>query len=64
MISIEGQTALDSVGRELSRNDFESKTSIEAAFGKAVKPLPVTDQLFLKNPKEWLDINVKPLWEG
>ena len=64
MISDEGQKTTDSIGRETSRNDFKSKTSIESAYGKAIKPLPVTDKLFLEDPKTWLDKNVKPIWEG
>ena len=64
MISEEGQKTIDSIGRETARNDFKSKTSIESAFGKAMKPLPVTDQQFLEDPKAWLDKNVKPTWEG
>jgi iron(III) transport system substrate-binding protein len=64
MISEEGQKTIDSVGRESSRKDFKSHTSIEAAFGKSAKPLPVTDKLFLEDPKKWLDVNVKPIWEG
>lgn len=64
LISEEGQKAIDSVGRETSRNDFKSKTSIESAFGKGMKPLPVTDKLFLEDPKKWLDTHVKPIWEG
>jgi iron(III) transport system substrate-binding protein len=64
LISEEGQKTIDSVGRETARNDFKSKTSIEAAFGKGMKPLPVTDQLFLEDPKKWLDTHVKPIWEG
>jgi ABC-type Fe3+ transport system substrate-binding protein len=64
LISEEGQKTIDSVGRETSRNDFKSKTSIEAAYGKNMKPVPVTDQLFLEDPKKWLDSYVKPLWEG
>lgn len=64
MISEEGQKTIDSLGRETSRNDFKSKTSIESAFGKGMKPLPVTDQLFLEDPKKWLDTYVKPIWEG
>ena len=64
MISEEGQKTTDSVGRESSRNDFKSKTSIEAAYGKNMKPVAVTDKLFLEDPKTWLDKNVKPIWEG
>jgi len=64
LISDEGQKTIDSVGRETSRNDFKSKTSIESAYGKNMKPLPVTDQTFLEDPKKWLDTYVKPIWEG
>ncbi len=64
LISDEGQKTTDSIGRETSRNDFKSKTSIESAFGKNMKPLPVTDQQFLEDPKSWLDKYVKPVWEG
>jgi iron(III) transport system substrate-binding protein len=64
MISDEGQRTTDSVGRESSRNDFKSKTSIEAAYGKSMKPLPVTDPLFLGDPNTWLNKFVKPIWEG
>lgn len=64
LISDEGQKTIDSIGRETSRNDFKSKTSIESAFGKNMKPLPVTDQQFLEDPKSWLDKFVKPVWEG
>ena len=64
LISEEGQRTTDSIGRETSRNDFKSKTSIESAYGKDMKPLPVTDQMFLEDPKSWLDKFVKPIWEG
>lgn len=64
LISDEGQRTIDSIGRETSRNDFKSKTSIDSAYGKGVKPLPVTDKGFLEDPKKWLDTNVKPIWEG
>lgn len=64
LISEEGQRTIDSVGRETSRNDFKSKTSIESAYPKGTKPIPVTDKTFLEDPKQWLDIHVKPVWEG
>jgi iron(III) transport system substrate-binding protein len=64
LISEQGQKAIDAIGRESSRTDFKSKTSIDTAFPKGTKPLPVTDKLFLEDPKKWLDINVKPIWEG
>jgi iron(III) transport system substrate-binding protein len=64
LISDEGQKTIDSIGRETSRNDFKSKTSIESAYGKGMKPLPVADQMFLEDPKGWLDKFVKPIWEG
>jgi len=64
LISVEGQTTLDSVGREASRKGFRSKTSIEAVYPASTKPIPVNDKLFMEDPKKWLDTNVKPLWEG
>jgi iron(III) transport system substrate-binding protein len=63
-ISQEGQKVIDSIGRESSRKDFESKTSIEHAFPKGTKAVPVTDKAFLEDPKKWLDTYVKPIWEG
>ncbi|MGB7949573.1 MAG: extracellular solute-binding protein [Candidatus Binatia bacterium] len=63
-ISTEGQRVIDSVGRESSRNDFKSKTSVESAFPKGTKPVPVNDKSFLEDPKKWLDTYVKPIWEG
>jgi iron(III) transport system substrate-binding protein len=64
LISEEGQKTIDSVGRESSRKDFKSKTAIETAFPKGTKAIPVTDKLFLEDPKKWLDTYVKPVWEG
>ena len=64
LISDEGQKAIDSVGRESARKDFQSKTAIETAFPKGTKAIPVTDKLFLEDPRKWLDTYVKPIWEG
>ena len=64
LISPEGQATLDSVGREASRKGFQSKTSIENAYPKGTKPIPVNDKAFMEDPKKWLDTNVKALWEG
>ncbi len=64
LISEEGQKAIDAIGRESSRKDFRAKTSIESAFPKGTRPLPVTDKLYLEDPKKWLDAHVKPIWEG
>ncbi len=63
-ISQEGQTVINSVGRETSRKDFKSKTSIETAFPKGTKAIPVNDKGFREDPKKWLDTHVKPIWEG
>ena len=64
LISEHGQTVIDSIGRETVRKGFTSKTSVENAYPKGTKPFPVTDKLFLEDPKKWLDVNVKPIWEG
>jgi iron(III) transport system substrate-binding protein len=64
LITTEGQQALDKVGREASRKGFASKTSIEHAYPKGTKPIPVNDTGFMEDPKKWLDTNVKPYWEG
>ena len=64
LISEEGQRTIDAVGRETARSDFKSKTSIESAYPKGTKPIPVTDKSFLEDPKKWLDTYVKPIWEG
>ncbi|HEY1373642.1 MAG TPA: extracellular solute-binding protein [Candidatus Binatia bacterium] len=64
LITTEGQATLDKVGREASRKGFQSKTSIEHAYPKGTKPIPVNDKAFMEDPKKWLDTNVKPYWEG
>ena len=53
---------LDAVGRESSRKGFRSKASIDTAFPKGTRSIPVEDKLFLEDPKKWLDTNVKPIW--
>jgi len=63
-ISLDGQKTIDSIGRESSRKDFKSKTSLESAYPKGTKAVPVNDKLFLEDPKKWLDTFVKPIWEG
>jgi ABC-type Fe3+ transport system substrate-binding protein len=64
LITPEGQAAIDSVGREVSRKGVPSKTSIDTVFPAGTKAIPVQDKLFLEDPKKWLDTNVKPVWEG
>jgi iron(III) transport system substrate-binding protein len=62
LISTEGQSVIDSVGRESARKGFPSKTSIDTAYPKGTKPLAVRDKLFLEDPKKWLDTYVQPVW--
>jgi hypothetical protein len=50
--------------RELILVEPQMKPSFAAAYPASLKPIPVHDQLFLEDPKKWLDTNVKPLWEG
>ena len=64
MIAPEGQTAVAAVGREVSRKGMKSKASIESAWGSNVKPIPLINQAFSEDPRKWLDINVKPVWEN
>ena len=64
LISPEGQSAIDSVGRSPARKGFKGRASMEVAWGGPVKPIPVVDKLFFEDPKKWLDTNVKPVWEN
>ncbi|MEW6671818.1 MAG: extracellular solute-binding protein [Thermodesulfobacteriota bacterium] len=63
MISPAGQAAVDSVGREVSRKGFPSNTAIDKFWSSDLKPIGVSDRVFLEDPKKWLDAHVKPLWE-
>jgi iron(III) transport system substrate-binding protein len=64
LITPEGQIAVDAVGREVSRKGVKSKISVEAGWGRGVKPIPVADKTFFEDPRKWLDTNVKPVWES
>ena len=64
LITPEGQSQIDSLGREVARKGITSKTSIETIFPKGTKALAPEDKLFLEDPKKWLDTYVKPVWEG
>jgi iron(III) transport system substrate-binding protein len=64
LISPEGQSAIDSVGRSPARKGFKGRASMEAAWGRSVKPIPVVDKLFFEDPRKWLDANVRPVWEN
>jgi iron(III) transport system substrate-binding protein len=63
LVSPAGQTVIDSVGREVSRKGFPSRTSIDAAW-PGMKPWGVSDKDFLLDPRKWLDTHVRPIWEG
>lgn len=62
LITTEGQSVIDSVGREAARKGFPSKTSIETAYPKGTTAMTVRDKLFLEDPKKWLDTHVQPVW--
>ena len=65
LISDEGQKTIDSIGREIDlAMTSNPRLRSSRPSGRAAKPLPVTDKLFLEDPKKWLDTNVKPIWEG
>jgi iron(III) transport system substrate-binding protein len=64
LITPEGQTTLDSVGRSSARKDFKAKTSIANAWDSGTKPVPIANKAFFDDPRKWLDANVKPVWEN
>jgi iron(III) transport system substrate-binding protein len=64
LISPAGQAAFDSVGREVVRKGFRSKTSLETFWPSDIKPIGISDKVFLEDPKKWLDTFLKPIWEG
>ena len=64
MMTPEGQLAVSAVGREVSRKGVKSKASIEYAWGANVKPIPSVNKPYSEDPRKWLDVNVKPLWEN
>ena len=63
LVTPEGQTAMDSVGRSSSRKNFKAKTSIDNVWGSGAKAVAITNKAFFEDPRKWLDANVKPLWE-
>jgi len=63
LVTPEGQTAMDSVGRSSSRKNFKAKTSIANVWGSGAKTLPITNKAFFEAPRKWLNANVKPVWE-
>jgi iron(III) transport system substrate-binding protein len=65
LVTPEGQTVLDSVGRSSARKGFRAKTSIENAWGSSgAKPVPLVNKAFFEDPRKWLDANVKPVWDN
>lgn len=64
LISPEGQSVMESTGRETVRAGFPSRTSVEAVFGRGVTTVELTNQDYLSDPKAWLDKYVKPIWLG
>ena len=64
LISPEGQTAIDAVGRPSARKGFKSKTSMENGWGPNVKPIVVSNKAYIEDARKWLDTAVKPVWEN
>jgi ABC-type Fe3+ transport system substrate-binding protein len=64
LISPEGQSTLESIGRETVRKGFPSKMSVEAVFPKGMEIIAANNRDYLADPKAWLDNYVKPIWQG
>ena len=64
LISPDGQTAINAVGRPSARKGFKSKTSIENGWGANTKPIVVANKAYIEDARKWLDTAVKPLWEN
>jgi len=64
LVSPEGQAAIDAVGRPSARKGFKSKTSMENGWGPNVKPIVVSNKLYIEDARKWLDTAVKPIWEN
>jgi iron(III) transport system substrate-binding protein len=64
LISPEGQSAIDSVGRASARKGFKAKTSMENGWGPNVKPIVVSNKSYIEDARKWLDTAVKPVWEN
>ena len=64
LISPEGQSAIDAVGRASARKGFKSKTSMENGWGPNVKPIVVSNKSYIEDARKWLDTAVKPVWEN
>jgi iron(III) transport system substrate-binding protein len=64
LVSPEGQSAIDGVGRPTARKGFKSKTSMENGWGPKVKPIVVSNKAYIEDARKWLDTTVKPVWEN
>ncbi len=64
MVSPYGQAAIDSVGREVSRQGFPAKVTIKGTWPDNIKPILLTDKTFFEDTGKWLETYVKPYWEG
>lgn len=64
LISPQGQSVLDGIGRETVRKGFPSHTSVDVVFSPHIEIIGVTDGRYLADPKAWLDEYVKPIWQS